>query len=348
MIEPTSLLPGILSQVVALVLATGGAGLDGQPVDDIAHDVDPGGLWIEHEHLPSFVIPEDEQLNFDVVLNLGVASPTVGQFVLSAGVEEYTPPLVGGAETHVGEGGRTAWMRGRAHGAHQAYTLDHVIETRILPQQEWPRVVYREVQTGSENRKRELKYGHKEDKAWAWFRKDHHCYGCGRDEHHVKEKKWFRKVRVHCEGCRRMGHRDWHDASEFEIPTGSLDMLSSVYAARTMVREGIQAMNISMLDREKRWDVALTRGERKRIATPAGSFDCVAIKLDPRPPEGSDQKRRFEGRFGVHGSLSIWLEENSGIPVRLEGVVPLGGVVSLDVHIELTEYKGTPRVFTPK
>lgn len=324
--------------------ASGNAAVsDGEAADELANLVGSGGLWVEHESLPPFLIPENEQLDFDVVLNLKVASPTVGKFILSAGVEDYVPPLSAEPSPDVEED-KTAWIRGHAHGAHQAYTLDHVIEARILPQQEWPRVVYRDTQKGSENRRRELKYGRKSGVDWAWYRQDHHCYGCGQADHKIKKRVWFTKRKMHCDGCRRMGHRVWHDSKEFEIPNGSLDMLNSVYATRTMVRQGIDRMEITMLDREKRWDVVLTRGERKAIKTPAGTFDCVAIKLDPRPPEGSDQKSRFKGLFGVRGSLSIWLEENTGIPVRLEGIVPLG-VISLDVHLELTKYKGTPEVF---
>jgi len=333
--------PGIVQLVAATAVAA-------PPVaTTMTIDGETGGLVVAMEGFPSFLIPENEQLDFDVVLNTPFGSPVVGEFILSAGLEDYRPPLSAGPEALAAKPSKNAWLRGNVRGAYELYTLDHTIEARILPQQEWPRVVYRDVQTGSENRKRELKYGTRDGKPWAWFRSDHHCRGCDRAEHKVKKRVLFFSRKDHCNKCRRMGHRDWSESKEFEIPPRSLDMLSSIYAARTMVREGMESMDISVLDRDKRWEMGLTRGETKRLTTPAGAFDCVAIKLDARAPEGSGQKEKFKGLFGVRGSLSIWLEQTTGVPVRLEGIIP-AGLVSLDVRLELSEYRGTPRAFLPK
>ena len=84
MIQAINLLPGTFQLVTTLALAAGGSPVDGDVApDNIALEIEPGALWVEFDGVPPFIVPENEQLDFDVVLNLGVASPTVGQFVLS-------------------------------------------------------------------------------------------------------------------------------------------------------------------------------------------------------------------------------------------------------------------------
>ena len=51
------------------------------------------------------------------------------------------------------------------------------------------------------------------------------------------------------------------------------------------------------------------------------------------------------GLFGIHGSLSFWLEENSGVPVSIEGTVPIGPL-NLVATIRLKRYSGTPKNFS--
>ena len=63
-------------------------------------------------------------------------------------------------------------------------------------------------------------------------------------------------------------------------------------------------------------------------------------------PEGQDQ-RKFKGLFGIHGSLSFYLEEKSGVPVSIEGTVPIGPL-NLIATIRLKSYTGTPDDFRPR
>ena len=41
-----------------------------------------------------------------------------------------------------------------------------------------------------------------------------------------------------------------------EIPPGTLDMLSAVYLARTMVREGVENVSFPLVDKQKLWNVS--------------------------------------------------------------------------------------------
>ena len=300
----------------------------------------PPGLLIERGEETPFVIPESESLEYDVILDLGVlGEPKVGTFTLDSGVVDVGPALpMPGREAVEG---RKGYIRGHAVGEYKLYTLDHTIEAVHYPQP-WPNVEYRDVQTGSENRQRVLRYGVRDGKPQSEYIGDHHCGGCDRKEHFV-EGGWFSRDK-HCKKCKRARHRVWSPARISDIPARSLDMLSSVMVARTMVREGGESLEIPMLDRSKRWDVTLRNGEVKTITTPAGRFNCRRIKLIALPPKGSGQTEKFKGLFGINGTLNIWLEEHTGVMVMLEGVVPLG-IMDLDVHLELTRYRGTPTDF---
>ena len=91
----------------------------------------------------------------------------------------------------------------------------------------------------------------------------------------------------------------------------------------------------------------LPLGDKSELTTPAGIFGCRAVKLMPTPPAGKQSDERLEGLFGLQGSVSLWMEEQSGVPVRIEGVLPVGPL-EVDATFDLTAYRGTPTGFAPK
>ena len=72
----------------------------------------------------------------------------------------------------------------------------------------------------------------------------------------------------------------------------------------------------------------------------------VSVVLRTSAPEGLEgsETDKFEGLFGIHGSISIWCEANSGVPIRIDGVVP-AGPIDLDATIELHNASGAPNAF---
>jgi len=131
-----------------------------------------------------------------------------------------------------------------------------------------------------------------------------------------------------------------------EIPAGALDMISSIFLARELVRTQGPAVDFPLLDKDGWWDLTMVLGDRAQIKVPAGTFACQAVKLDPKPPANSDNRKEFKGLFGIHGTLSIWLHEGTGVPVKIEGIVPLGPL-NLDVAIVLANFTDTEKAFAP-
>ncbi|MBL4770698.1 MAG: DUF3108 domain-containing protein [Planctomycetes bacterium] len=178
----------------------------------------------------------------------------------------------------------------------------------------------------------------------SWYRRDRHCRGCERREH-------FRKPRLlgseyHCKGCKIGEHRDWDAPKMQSIPEGALDMLSSIFVARELVINQGEPINFPLLDKDSWWDLSMTLGRHANIKTPAGVYACQAVKLDPKTPKGVKKRKDFKGLFGIHGTLSIWLDRATGVPVKIEGVVPLGPL-DLDVSINLQSASGAPKGFEP-
>jgi len=292
-------------------------------------------------------VPKAEVLEFDVLVDLPVfGKVTAGQVVLSARVEPYVPGLLASKEP----GAPREWMasiESVATGSHLGYTLREELKTRLLPQV-FPRIYYTDVQSGSENRRKELKLGTQDGKSVDVYRNDGHCKGCNNREHFI-DSKWLWGKPSHCDGCKRGEHRVWRPATTRAVPEGTLDMLSAVYLARGMVREGRAQQTLSMVDGLKLWNVELNQGERKRIEVPAGKFDCVEVRLKSALPPGEPPpKDGFEGLFGLKGTIQVWLDSRYGVPVQIQGEFPIKLLSStLDVFVQLKGFRGSAKGFEP-
>jgi hypothetical protein len=139
----------------------------------------------------------------------------------------------------------------------------------------------------------------------------------------------------------------WRPAEIRAVPGNAVDFLSALHVARSMVREGVEVVRFPLLDRDRHWDVLLSLGDKSAVSTQAGTFRCRAVKLMPTPPEGQERDEALEGLFGMQGSLSLWLDERSGVPVRIEGVLPIGPL-EVDASFDLSAYSGTPEKFAPE
>ncbi len=306
----------------------------------------PAALLVERgEGELALWIPRDESLTYQVVLELGpLGDVHAGQVVLSSGVERYVAGLPAPGAAPANEGLEVAWIRSRATGSYAGYRLDHELRSRLLPQS-WPRVFYTDTQTGSENRRRELKIGDLDGELTAMYRADGHCKGCANSEHFV-ESKWLWGKPHHCEKCKRAEHRVFKDPVRRRLPPGTVDMLSAVYLARSLFREGLSSTRFPMLDRQNLWQVKLSRGTLRRIQTPAGSFEAQEIKLSTSaPPSETKPATEFQGMFGIRGTIQIWLDLESGVPVLIQGELPVPVLGSLDVRVELNSREGSPGEF---
>jgi hypothetical protein len=306
-----------------------------------------GSLRIRRGEGVSIWVPPAESLEFRVDVDLGVlGDASVGTVTMSSGVDSYVASLPRPGESLSQEGDLVGWVKIAARGGHLGYELDHTITTRFLPQT-WPSLINSEEQKGSENRKKEIKIGLK-DNAWtSEYRANSHCRSCTRREHFVKATLPWNKD-YHCSGCKRGEHRLWNPPKSREIPVQACDILGAVYLARNLVRDNHSELELFMLQKSHLWKVRLRRGKVADIKVSAGTFRCREVKLEVSRPEGeSPGESQFSGLFGIKGALKIWLHESTGVPVLIEGDVPIGDIVDLHARIRLTKYQGTPSGFKP-
>ncbi|TAJ03115.1 MAG: DUF3108 domain-containing protein [Planctomycetota bacterium] len=274
-------------------------------------------------------IPRDEELEFIVHVEYGVIAADLGHVWLKSGVKPYRASLIvprGESEAEQPPK-ETGWIQARAKGGNFAYESDTTLTAWHLPQV-WPRLRFLHEQRGSEERTFELLVGTKDGDARASLRKD-------------TDK-----------GAPR-GTRIWKDATERKVPAAAIDMVSAGYLSRQLFTGGADEIKTTLIDKHKVWDVRMKKGKRMVLQVDAGRFDAVELEMtttrpasEPVPKDASDAQ--FQGPFGIHGNLRIFLEASTGVPLRFDGIVPLGILGDLRAEIRLVKYRGTPAAFAPK
>lgn len=291
----------------------------------------------------ALLVPRDEELRYEVRLDLGaLGAPQVGEVTITSKVTSFYENGVLTLAPDEPES-EQALVVARAVGEYALYKADQTVSTLMLPQA-WPQLVHRNTQTGTENRQRELLIGVRDGVSTSQHRSDGHCRGC-EDRGHFMKPNWVWQEEYHCKKCKRHEHRMWRAPEKLDVPEHTLDMVSAMVAARSMVLEKKSTATFTLLDKEDLWIIDLSLGKRERRKVKAGTFEALEVKLVARIPEGVQRRASdFEGLFGLHGSLSIWMHAESGVPIDVRGTVP-AGPLELDVSIELTKYRGTPVEF---
>lgn len=286
----------------------------------------PNALVVERgDGRPPLHFPRGEQLVYDVDVSFLVIEASVGKVTQTAEVTPYRRSvLLPAADGDEAEGLETAMVNIHAKGYYTWYSLDSTIESRLLPQ-DWPSITYRQISRGTEKRRRENMIG-------------------------LRDGEWVSSYRKDTDDGAPKGTRIWQDPVFRSVPEGTVDMLSAILFARTLVRGEEANLSFPMIDRDRLWLLTIERGEEKRLETAAGTFDVVEVVLRPEPYPGehiSDESQaRFKGLFGIHGSIRLWTERNTGVAVRIEGDVP-AGPFTLGVEIDLESFAGTPPEFRP-
>jgi len=271
---------------------------------------------------PAVFVPRAERLTYKAYVDLALISTHVGVITQTCSVTEDSSPVV---VLQPKKGGEVASISLHAEGGALGYELVSTIETRVQPA-EWPRIVYQVKNSGKEQRRREILMGKRDGVPTSSYRGD------------------TRKGAPD-------GIRIWKEAELRTVPEGTVDMLSAVLLARTLVREERETLRFPLVDKTRVWQLTLSRGEERRIDTPAGSFAVVEVVLDagPYPGEEIDTEKleQFQGVFGIQGSIHLWVDKKTGVAVRIQGDLPVSDLLTLGIDVILDSYSGTPAEFVP-
>ncbi len=268
------------------------------------------------EDLLDLLIPRNETLTFEARLGLGVIEAHVGTVTLSSRVEPYRTSLLGGGG---GAAGETASITARAKGGYAVYQLDSTLETRFQPTA-WPAMIHRMTQAGTEKRRRETLVGTRAGEHLTTYRSD--------TRHGAPS-----------------GTRIWRPPGEVDAPQGVVDSLGGVFLVRTMLRDGIDSLEVPVIDKDRVWNVTISLGEVETVETGAGVFQACPVLLQTTRRESQESDgEEFSGPFGIKGDIRLWVEENTGVPIVIAGTLP-AGPLEIDLDIRLTAFEGCPEGF---
>ncbi len=177
-------------------------------------------------------------------------------------------------------------------------------------------------QTGSERR---FKRTHFENGKIICY-KTKHCKdpNCTNPAHMVEEGGWFSAPKkVHCPGCKDIKHYYWKVMKEHQVKETFLDMLTALYVARSANFTTGAAFVVPVVQDSNLWNVTVTVGRQEKITLDSGQkYDCVKVVLDPKSAASEEQKPRFEGLFGINGSINVWMDTKTHLPVKIHGIIP--------------------------
>ena len=94
------------------------------------------------------------------------------------------------------------------------------------------------------------------------------------------------------------------------------------------------------------FDVTVRAVRRERCTVPAGTFDALRLELIPTPAPGMPKTERFQGLFGLSGTIIIHVDAVRKIPLRIRGVVPMG--IDINAEVVLTRIQEPPAKAKPR
>jgi len=275
----------------------------------------------------SVALPREERLIYQVGIDLTLWESDVGKVNQTCTVAEQEVPLMlAGAVERAGE---AAAIQLEAKGSYLGFDLESALETRLLPQ-DWPRIYYQQrSETRRGLRRREVMLGARDGRPTSSYRGDT------------------------SKGA-PAGTRIWRPERLRSVPEGTIDMLTAIFMVRTLIREQHDSLSFPLIDSDRLWLLELRRGTEQRMETGAGTFDVVQVVLDPKPYPGeavdAEKEKRFSGVFGIKGSIQLWAEKKTGVAVRIQGTLPVGGedgLIDIGIDVVLDGYCGTPPDFAP-
>lgn len=232
----------------------------------------------------------------------------------------------------------TTILHARGKGDRFGYTIDQQITSRLNRNTGYPSE-YTNIQRGSEHHTKKLEF----EKGKILYTRREHCRDpeCKDSNHDVAEVDWKGPIpwgtrTKHCSDrdCGTASHESWVTKKVHEVDKPYVDLLSSIYVARTAAfPEDGTPMIIPAVNDDHRWLVEVRQMQRRELTVIEGTYDAIELSLTPMASDG-DEKKRFKGLFGIHGTLRVWIDATSRKPLLIQGTLPVS-VLDLKARIEL-------------
>jgi hypothetical protein len=142
---------------------------------------------------------------------------------------------------------------------------------------------------------------------------------------------------VHCKGCNNPEHYVWSMRERHRQIYGRVnDIIAALYLARGLDIElngGPQILRV--LNNRDLYDIYFQADKEVPIEVPAGRIPCyrLNLKVVPRNEHAREHEEEFEGPFGLHGQIDLYVDKDTKQVVYVKGQVKLGA--TFDVEIKL-------------
>jgi hypothetical protein len=229
-------------------------------------------------------------------------------------------------------------LHARGRGQRFGYSIDQRIVSTMNLEGERP-ISFMNTQRGTEQHTKKLMF---EDGKISFSRRKH-CLeeDCSDPTHLVAKVAWKGPIpwgtkEKHCDDrhCGNSAHEVWIHIKDHQVEEPYVDLLTAIYVARTAAtpsRE--QPLIIPVVNDDSRWYVEVSPQNTETIQVEEGEYEAIEMALNPIASDGNE-KKRFEGLFGIHGTLRVWFDSISGRPVLIEGTLPFA-YLQLKARIEL-------------
>lgn len=139
---------------------------------------------------------------------------------------------------------------------------------------------------------------------------------------------------------KKMDATPWEDRSTFTIGPDVNDILYTLYFARGIGDRVGNKQYYRFVEKTKIWKarVAVTGEERLDIGR-AGAFDALKVAIEPDYTDEPETGEKFSGLFGVTGSLEVWVDKKTRIPLIVKGQVPFVYILNPTVTVILQDYR---------
>ncbi|MCX6353626.1 MAG: DUF3108 domain-containing protein [Candidatus Aureabacteria bacterium] len=115
----------------------------------------------------------------------------------------------------------------------------------------------------------------------------------------------------------------WETRSKFPLSGEVNDILYTLYFARNIGDKVGDKRYYSFVEKDYIWKALVSITDEKRITIGrAGTFDALKIAIEPDYRDQPEIGENFSGLFGVQGSLELWVDKKTRIPLIVRGVVP--------------------------
>jgi len=157
---------------------------------------------------------------------------------------------------------------------------------------------------------------------------------CHRPAHRVERDDG---TRAHCPGCNDRAHYVWSLRYRHRHTDRVYDILGPLYVARGMpIEVGGAPQTIRVLSKRDMFDVAFTAQKEGTLTLPIGKIPCYKMVLSATPANDHARKNEeFEGFFGLHGNVQLYIDKQTHHMLLVRGKVTLGA--TFDVEVVLSE-----------